>query len=79
MLKLGGGHDIKELGKKLINNNVNSKPSNREDLYNYVEGFYDLVNRAKEDFPVHERDTHGNIIDLTKMSKTPSLEQLIGS
>ena len=48
---LGGKVEMKEVGKKAVHGNINNKPSQHENMYEYIEGFYDLVNRQQHDYP----------------------------
>jgi hypothetical protein len=48
---LGGGVEMKESGKKAVSGNINTKPSKHADMYEYVEGFHDLVKKHSQDYP----------------------------
>lgn len=40
LLNLGGKGEMKEVGKKAVHGNINTKPSQHENMYEYVEGFH---------------------------------------
>lgn len=58
--------DIKELGKRAIKDNVNNKPSNLENLYNYDPLHYNFSKKNEEDFPAFLKDDAGNFISPVK-------------
>jgi hypothetical protein len=65
-LDLGGGMDIKELGKRAIKDNVNNKPSNLSNLYNYDPLNCIFSKKNEEDFPAFSKDDAGNFISPVK-------------
>ena len=42
---------MKESGKKAVSGNINTNPSKHADMYEYVEGFHDLVKKHSQDYP----------------------------
>lgn len=60
---LGGKGEMKESGKKAVLGNINTKPSKHEDMYEYIEGFHDLVNKHSQDYPKFIFDKDGNLIN----------------
>ena len=48
-------------------------------MYEYIEGFHDLVNWVKEHHPRFERDKHGNLIDPNKINIRTSEDQMMQS
>ena len=65
LLHLGGGEDIKEAGKKPITDNINTKPSHIENLYNYDPTILHFEKKNKEDFPAFKAD-NGQIFSQAK-------------
>lgn len=70
-MSLGGGIDINKHGKRAIQENINKKPSNLENLYNYDPKAYHFMKKNQEDFPAFEKDSEGNLISPIKHKYAP--------
>lgn len=71
LMSLGGGHEIKEHGKRAIQENINNKPSNLENLYNYDPKVHHYMKKNQEDFPAFEKDGDGNLVSPVKQKAAP--------
>ena len=57
MAALGGGKDPDLKGKASDkSNNINTKPTNRADLYHYDESQLTLIKKNMDEFPIYETD-----------------------
>lgn len=66
LLNLGGGHEMKDAGKKAIADNINTKPSHIENLYNYDPNVLHFDKKNKDDFPTFKAEGFGKIVSQAK-------------